>query len=165
MSNLKTHATWLEMRARTISHNALCSLCECSKCAIMFNYMNHEHQGGLMLLLPAAMPGSNIPSPTVLQISQLTVHLLWWHAGPVLPSVERTIGTGYQLQFKVRPPCFHRIVYTVLRNEVAAELKKNNNNLLKKERYDCSRFRSEQKPLFQKKWENSFLPFNPILDN
>lgn len=74
-----------------------------SKKVYLFSYkiMNHKHQGGLVMLPPADMPGGDSPSPTV-----LAVHLPHWPACAVSPWVEGTITTGYRLQFKVRPTSF-----------------------------------------------------------
>ena len=96
------------------------------------NIMNQSSLGEKVLPFPAGTLGGDNPSPTVLEVSRLTVRLSRWRACAVSPWVERTVAIGYRLQFRVRPPRFHSVIHTVVAEEAAAVLREEINNLLNK---------------------------------
>lgn len=102
--------------------------------------MNHKHQGCLVMLLPTRCYS---PSSTELQVSRMALHLPQWSACHLVsPWVERTVATGYHLQFKVWPTHLQGVVYTVGGNSIEGTNKK-----IVEQRSDtsCYRFGHEQR--------------------
>lgn len=96
------------------------------------NIANQMSRRRPALLVPPGTPEGDSLSPTVLQVSRLAVHLPRWRACAVSPWVERTVATGYRLQFRARPPRFHSVVNTVVGDKAAAVLREEIHNLLNK---------------------------------
>ena len=96
------------------------------------NTANQMSQSGQVSLSFSGTLEGVSPSPTVLQVSRLAVHLPRWHTCAVPPWVERTVVMGYRLQFRARPPRFSSVINTAVRNEAAAVLREEINNLLAK---------------------------------
>ncbi|XP_027901587.1 uncharacterized protein LOC114162038 [Xiphophorus couchianus] len=88
----------------------------------------HNSQTELLLSIPAE--GST--SPTVHQVSSLAARVPFWRACALSPWIERTVATGYRLQFRIRPPRFQSVINTTVGTEAARVLRDEINTLLAK---------------------------------